>query len=132
MKEVKAFWLMAAVFVLVCIGILLFNYLNMEREAVYYIPNDISSQSIALTDAEIKNEIKNYDISDKININSASAEELTNLPGIGEKTAAAIIAYREEHGKFYRIEEIMEVSGIGEGKFNNIKDYITVDDVRAS
>jgi len=61
-----------------------------------------------------------------ININSATAEELTALPGVGQATAAKIVAYRQEHGPFTQIEKIMDVSGIGEGKFNGFKEMITV------
>ena len=63
---------------------------------------------------------------DLININTAAAEELQKLSGIGEAKAAAIIAYREEHGAFGDISEIMNVSGIGEKIFENIRDSITV------
>jgi len=48
------------------------------------------------------------------------------LPGIGPAIAAKIVAYREQNGKFKSIEDIMNVSGIGQSKFNNIKDFITV------
>lgn len=61
-----------------------------------------------------------------ININTATAEELDELPGIGEATAAAIIEDRETNGEFTSIEDIMRVSGIGEAKFANIKDLICV------
>lgn len=64
--------------------------------------------------------------SSKININTASADELMTLPGIGPSTAEKIISYREQNGEFKKIEDIMNVSGIGEGKFNKMKDYITV------
>ena len=60
-----------------------------------------------------------------ININTATSEELQALSGIGEAKAAAIIAYREEHGAFSDISEIMNVSGIGEKIFGNIRDSIT-------
>jgi len=63
----------------------------------------------------------------KININTATLEELDTLPGIGPSTAAKIVAYREQNGEFKTIEDIMNVSGIGQSKFNNIKDFITVD-----
>lgn len=59
-----------------------------------------------------------------ININTASLEELMQLPGIGEATAKLIIEYRSTN-KFNSIEDIMNVSGIGEGKYNKIKDLIT-------
>ncbi len=62
----------------------------------------------------------------KVNINTADAARLTSLNGIGESKAAAIVAYREEHGAFQSVEEIMEVSGIGEGTFEKIKDDITI------
>lgn len=61
-----------------------------------------------------------------IDINTAGAEELMKLDGIGEVTAYEIINYRELYGGFDNIEEIMNVSGIGEAKFANIKDYIYV------
>lgn len=62
----------------------------------------------------------------KININTATAEELSALQGIGETLSVRIIEYREEHGDFSSIEEIMKVNGIGESKFLSIKDYITI------
>ena len=66
------------------------------------------------------------DVLGKININTASAEELTLLPGIGEGRAADIIRYREENGDFSRIEDMMNISGIGEKTFEEIKEKITV------
>lgn len=63
-----------------------------------------------------------------ISINTASAEELMKLPGIGKKKAAAIVAYRESHGAFAVIEEIKNVPGVGDGIFERIKGYITVED----
>lgn len=62
----------------------------------------------------------------KININTASKNELKSLPRIGEKTAEAIIKYREEHGGFKSIEEIMNVKRIGPKTFEGLKDKITV------
>ena len=61
-----------------------------------------------------------------ININSATQTELETLPGIGPSTALKIIKYREENGKFNSIEDIKNVNGIGDSKFNNIKDLISV------
>ncbi|MDE4541548.1 ComEA family DNA-binding protein [Thermoanaerobacterium sp. R66] len=63
----------------------------------------------------------------KININTATKEDLDTLPGIGEVTAQRIIDFREQHGNFQRIEDIMNVSRIGPKLFEQIKDKITVD-----
>ena len=62
----------------------------------------------------------------KININSSSAAELENLPGIGPVTAAAIVAYREEKGPFASVDALTEVSGIGEATLEKIKPNATV------
>lgn len=63
-----------------------------------------------------------------VNINTASLEELDTLPGIGPTTAQKIIDYREANGAFARIEDIVNVSGIGSATFEDIKDLITVGD----
>jgi competence protein ComEA len=65
--------------------------------------------------------------SDLIDINSASSFELESLPGIGATTAGKIIAYRQENGPFLSIEDIINVSGVGPGTFERIKDLITVE-----
>ena len=62
----------------------------------------------------------------KVNINTADADELMTLSGIGESRAKAIIAYREENGKFESIEDIMKIDGIKEKMFEKIRDSITV------
>ena len=62
----------------------------------------------------------------KVNINTAGKEELMTLTGIGEAKADDILKYREEHGSFGSIEELMQISGIKEGVFNKIKDDITI------
>ena len=61
-----------------------------------------------------------------ININTADAAELMKIPGIGESKAERIIEYRQLHGRFGSAEELMNVSGIGTGIFEKMKDYITV------
>ena len=68
----------------------------------------------------------NYQQSSKININSATIEELDTLPGIGEATANKIVNHRSEIGSFNSIEEIKNVNGIGDKKFQNIKELICV------
>lgn len=68
----------------------------------------------------------NSDSQIKVNINTATQTQLESLPGIGPSTATKIINYRKEKGKFSKIEEIKEVNGIGESKFNKIKDLIAI------
>ncbi len=62
----------------------------------------------------------------KVNINTASVEQLTTLKGVGEATAQKIIEYRQQNGSFKKIEEIKNVSGIGDKRYAAIKDSITV------
>ena len=98
-----------------------------------YIPNkkdledtedlDIISEEPGTEVIEEENETKNNEI---VNINTASKEELQSLPGIGESTANKIITYREQNGKFKAIEDIKNVSGIGDSKFETIKSHIKV------
>ena len=70
------------------------------------------------------NENKNND--EKININTASLEDLIKISGIGESKAKNIIEYRETNGQFKNIEEIKNINGIGDSLFNKIKDNITI------
>lgn len=63
---------------------------------------------------------------EKVDINTATAAELMEVPGIGQTRADAILQYREEHGGFEKIEEIMQVSGIKEGSFARMEPYICV------
>jgi competence protein ComEA len=65
-------------------------------------------------------------INSKININRATAKELETLPGIGPTRAQAIIQYRNTNGAFRKIEDLMEVKGIGPAIFENIKDEISL------
>lgn len=86
-----------------------------------YIPNineDINEVN--------NNEIDLFEYNELVNINNATQTELETLPGIGPSTASKIIEYRKENGNFENIEEIKNVSGIGENKYENIKDKICV------
>ena len=67
--------------------------------------------------------MKKYDI---VNINTATQTELETLPGIGPSLALKIINHRKENGKFSSIEQIKDVSGIGDSKYENLKNYITI------
>ena len=61
-----------------------------------------------------------------VNINSAAAEQLTAIPGIGEAMARRIVEWREEHGPFRRIEDLMKVKGIGEKSLEKMRPHVTV------
>ena len=62
----------------------------------------------------------------QININTASEKELQELPGVGPATSARIIEYRETNGPFQKIEDIKKVRGIGDTKFEKLKDQVTI------
>ena len=66
-----------------------------------------------------------------VNLNTATAAELESLPGIGVRTAELIIAYREKNGGFKKIEELMNVRGVGEKSFLRLKPLITVTPIKA-
>lgn len=67
---------------------------------------------------------------DVVNLNSATAAQIASLPGIGPKTAELVVQYRTKNGPFKKIEEIMNVRGIGEKSFLRIKDRLTVADAK--
>ena len=67
-----------------------------------------------------------YRAAGRININTAPATDLESLPGIGAKTAERIVEYRQKNGPFKKIEELMNVRGVGEKNFLKLKSQITV------
>ena len=71
-------------------------------------------------------EVPGGEASSGISINSASAQDLTELPGVGEATAAAIVAHRESIGSFTSVEQLLDVKGIGPAKFDAIKDLVSL------
>ena len=89
---------------------------------------DLQDENILSSDSGegIIDENKDSSQSSSLNINKATEQDLQNLPGIGPSLASKIIAYRDENGKFSTIEDVKNVNGIGDNKFENIKDYICV------
>ena len=67
-----------------------------------------------------------------VNLNTATATQIATLPGVGEKAAQRIIEYREKNGGFKKIEELMNVKGIGEKSFLKLKPRITVGDTKST
>ena len=92
-----------------------------QEEEIPFVSVDAGKDVI--TDTEVNN---SNGSNLKVNINKASQADLQLLPGIGESTALKILEYREKNGKFDSIEEIKNVSGIGDAKYENIKDYINI------
>lgn len=90
-----------------------------ERESAVSMISDEPEKEKTEEKAEVS-------VSGKVNINSAGAEELMTLPGIGEVRALAIIEYRETYGNFENIEDIMNVKGIKTGVFSKINELICV------
>ena len=111
------------------------NRVNLARKLtdgmVVYVPklgekideNALMDESGANANASQRPQEK-----EKININTATKEELQNLTGIGPAKAEAIIAHREENGPFQKEEDLLEVTGIGEKTFEKIKNEISVDE----
>jgi competence protein ComEA len=81
---------------------------------------------LALSSVSVMAQKSNAVPSEKINLNSATAEQLQSIPGIGPATAKNILEYRAKAGKFNKIEEIINVKGIGEKKFQKIKDRLAI------
>lgn len=108
---------------------------RLEDEQHYIIPKIGETISVTSNDSsnnpnlknEPKSESKNISNESKVNINIATIEELDSLPGVGEATANKILQHREENGQFNSIEDIKNVNGIGDKKYENIKDLICVD-----
>lgn len=97
---------------------------KIRDEMVIYIPKvgEKVEESVSLT--------QTYGAQDNklININTAEISELTTLNGIGEKKAQAILDYREENGLFMKIEDLLNIPGIGEKTLENLKPYISIGD----
>lgn len=109
----------------------------LEDGMKIYIPNKKDKSEKEKVNKEDNNYYENNNVTQynnsnnkkqnqKININTATQTELETLPGIGPSTALKIINYRNKQKKFSNIEEIKEVSGIGDSKFDNIKNLITI------
>ena len=87
----------------------------------------VMAESTVMTRFEVPQEEFMPDMA-PLDLNTATAEELTALPGIGEELARRIVKYRTENGPFEKIEEIMEVSGIGEAKLAGLEGRVTVNE----
>lgn len=101
------------------------DYLNLAQPLTDGMKITVPDKELAKTLSESESEQQTVS-GDKVNINTATKEQLMTLRGVGEARAADIIAYRQQNGSFKKIEDIMEVSGIKEAAFQKIKESITV------
>ena len=116
-KITKTEWVLlglTGVFLCVLLGLFFHDRAELETAGV--------ETAVEVPQEEIRPDLTPLDL------NTAGVETLAELPGIGEELARRIVEYREAHGPFGAVEEIMEVSGIGEKKFEDIKERITVEE----
>lgn len=117
-------------------GILLKNFKSifLTSSSIQFENTDIDSILVAVFNQE---KVENIDLDRKINfkkelkkksinLNRATVEELSQLPGIGEKTALKIIEYRKKYGGFKKLEDLMKIERIGPNLFEKIKDYLII------
>jgi len=97
----------------------IFEEIKSNDSSFIFHPSSLSSKNLSGA--------KLLTLNKKININTASASDLEAIRGIGPKTAEKIVEYRQEHGRFKRVEDIMKVNGIKEKGLEKIKIYLTVE-----
>ena len=115
MPKTKYLTPIAATVVFTVLILLVFQYRQQSGSPIVSLSESENSTTISLAFED-----------GKININTASAKDLTVLPGIGDKLSQQIITYRDKNGPFTQISDLKNVSGIGDAKFNAIADYITL------
>lgn len=98
------------------------TYLNLAER----VKDGQKIEVLSVSEAEEQKRADAQQRNGQINLNQASVQELMTLTGIGEAKAKDILLYREQHGSFSSIEELMEIPGIKSGVFQKIKDQITV------
>lgn len=98
-------------------------YIPNKKEKISQYITENSGTNVIIEDSNTSTQKGG---SGKVNINTANQSELDRLPGIGPSLAERIIEYREENGNFKNIEDLQNVKGIGDAKFADIKDKVTV------
>lgn len=126
-SNIKSFrWELLIVFLAFLLAAFCFGYLVGRNSVQDAVVETLRNDPIPEINAEMpKNEIPPADLQ-VVNINTADAVMLDILPGIGPALAEDIVVYRKAHGPFSKSEDLMKVPGIGEKKFEELKDWITV------
>ena len=127
-QGVPVLLLVTALFAAFTLGYFL-GYSRRSAPVTLSVPDSVQTvpdETTAPDDTEPSDTAPLPEISFPIDIKSAGTEELMALPGIGEKLAERIIAYREENSGFSRVEDILNVEGIGKKRFEDIVNLITV------
>ena len=130
MKVKRIQWLVAAtvVFILFIFGLFAVRNFNRTTDKTYIIRNDtptVLTPDTPLTEPPAASEAPSAP--QRINLNTATRQQLETLPGIGPALAQRILDYREVHGAFSSIGALAQVSGIGEKRLEAIWDYVTVE-----
>lgn len=114
--------------ILIIFGMLIFGLIiTYNAYFIPEVPSEVKHSGSVLFKKDIEEDNGSNIVDGKVNINTATREEIIEfLPGVGEKIAGRILSYRETYGGFKSIEEIMQIKGIGEKFFENIKDFIVV------
>lgn len=132
MSNYKKLIVLPCLIILICGYIIGFNFLKRvdrvgeiaESKAVTEANSTKAAENIGYDESKSD---KLKDLGYKININTADKDELMLLDGIGESYAEKIIEFRESNGGFKSVEQLKEVKGIGDKKFDEVKDFITVE-----
>ena len=107
------------------IGVNLINRIDRVDDIKDAVPASDTLKEEPKTEEQENAEVEK--IADKININTATESELILLDGIGETLARRIVEKREEIGQFTSLDQLLEIEGLGESKYNRIKKYITIE-----
>ncbi|MBQ7109503.1 MAG: helix-hairpin-helix domain-containing protein [Clostridia bacterium] len=107
------------------IGVNLINRIDRVDDIKDAVPASDTLKEEPKTEEQEDAEVEK--ITDKININTATESELILLDGIGETLARRIVERREEIGEFTSLDQLLEIEGLGESKYNRIKKYITIE-----
>ena len=121
MKNICKYIMVSAIFLFIGIMLGIFFGRNSGSDSILLTQTNSSEINTSSPTTAYYDEVLG-----RININSATADELTSVPGIGSVTAQRIVEYRRKYGKFYSINDLLKIKGISETTLDDIRPYITV------